>query len=354
MTEKLPSSIPLTQRAVIFKKHSGKLELKSIEVQSPKANELLINVKFSGVCHSDLHAWKGDWPTKTKLPLVGGHEGAGIVVAMGASVRGWKIGDYAGIKWLNSCCMSCEQCELSNEPNCAYADISGFTRDGSFQQYATADAVQAARIPPGTNLAEVSPVLCAGITVFKALKTANLTAGNWVAISGACGGLGSMAIQYAKAMGYSVVGIDSGAEKEHLFNDLGGDVFLDFRKSENLVQEVINATGGGAHGVLNLSASENAINTSVRFCRANGVIVLVGIPSGATCVSEVFEHVVKSIKIVGSSVGNRADTREALDFYSRGLIRPAIKVVGLSQVPQIFKKMDNGEIVGRCVVNTGE
>lgn len=245
MTEKLPSSIPLTQRAVIFKKHSGKLELKSIEVQSPKANELLINVKFSGVCHSDLHAWKGDWPTKTKLPLVGGHEGAGIVVAMGASVRGWKIGDYAGIKWLNSCCMSCEQCELSNEPNCAYADISGFTRDGSFQQYATADAVQAARIPPGTNLAEVSPVLCAGITVFKALKTANLTAGNWVAISGACGGLGSMAIQYAKAMGYSVVGIDSGAEKEHLFNDLGGDVFLDFRKSENLVQEVINATGGG-------------------------------------------------------------------------------------------------------------
>ncbi|SCV06244.1 LANO_0H25268g1_1 [Lachancea nothofagi CBS 11611] len=344
--------IPDVQKAVIFQRHNGELEYKDIEVPLPKSNELLINVKYSGVCHSDLHAWKGDWQSETKLPLVGGHEGAGVVVAMGENVRGWKIGDYAGIKWLNSCCLSCEQCELSNEPSCPEADISGYTRDGSFQQYATADAVQAARIPAGTNLAEISPVLCAGITVYKALKTAHLNAGNWVVISGACGGLGSMAIQYAKAMGLRIVGIDGGFEKERLFKELGGEIFIDYTKCKDIVREVISVTHGGAHGVINVSVSEVAIQASTEYCRANGTIILVGIPSGSKCISDVFNHVVKSIKIVGSSIGNRADTREALDFYLRGLIRPSIEVMGLSQLPEIFDRMEKGLIAGRCVVDT--
>ena len=111
------------------------------------------------------------------------------------------IGDLAGIKWLNGSCMSCELCESGHESNCEHADLSGYTHDGSFQQYATADAVQAARIPKGTNMAEVAPILCAGITVYKALKEADMRAGQWVCISGAAGGLGSLAVQYAKAMG---------------------------------------------------------------------------------------------------------------------------------------------------------
>ncbi|CCF59176.1 hypothetical protein KAFR_0G01420 [Kazachstania africana CBS 2517] len=346
--------IPKTQKGVIFYENGGKLEYKDIPVPTPKANELLINVKYSGVCHTDLHAWKGDWPLDVKLPLVGGHEGAGVVVAMGENVRGWKIGDYAGIKWLNGSCMSCEYCELSNESNCPEADLSGYTHDGSFQQYATADAVQAAKIPQGTDLAQVAPILCAGITVYKALKSANLSAGEWVAISGACGGLGSLAIQYAKAMGYRILGIDGGDEKAALFKELGGEVFIDFTKTKDIEAAVIEATNGGAHGVINVSVSEAAIESSTRYVRSNGTCVLVGLPGGAYCKSEVFSHVVKSISIVGSYVGNRADTREAIDFFTRGLVKAPIHIAPLSAVPEIFEKMEKGQIVGRYVVDCNQ
>nr|CAA45739.1 Alcohol Dehydrogenase II [Kluyveromyces lactis] len=347
-------SIPETQKGVIFYENGGELQYKDIPVPKPKANELLINVKYSGVCHTDLHAWKGDWPLPTKLPLVGGHEGAGVVVAMGENVKGWIIGDFAGIKWLNGSCMSCEYCELSNESNCPDADLSGYTHDGSFQQYATADAVQAARIPKGTDLAEVAPILCAGVTVYKALKSADLKAGDWVAISGACGGLGSLAIQYAKAMGYRVLGIDTGAEKAKLFKELGGEYFVDYAVSKDLIKEIVDATNGGAHGVINVSVSEFAIEQSTNYVRSNGTVVLVGLPRDAKCKSDVFTQVVKSVSIVGSYVGNRADTREALDFFARGLVHAPIKIVGLSELADVYDKMVKGEIVGRYVVDTSK
>ncbi|GAV53250.1 hypothetical protein ZYGR_0AI05340 [Zygosaccharomyces rouxii] len=347
-------SIPKTQKAIVFEENKGKLEYKDIPVPTPKPNEILIHVRYSGVCHTDLHAWKGDWPLPTKLPLVGGHEGAGEVVAIGSNVKNWKIGDLAGIKWLNGSCMSCEYCEKSNESNCAQADLSGYTHDGSFQQYATADAVQAARIPPGTNLAEVAPILCAGITVYKALKSAELKAGEWVAISGAAGGLGSLAVQYAKAMGLRVLGIDGGPGKEELFQSLGGECFIDFTKEADIVDAVLKATNGGAHGVINVSVSEAAISASTKYVRSCGTCVLVGMPAGAICKSEVFDQVVRSTKIVGSYVGNRADTREALDFFARGLVKAPITVVGLSTLPEIFEKMEKGLIAGRYVVDTSK
>lgn len=348
------TSVPKTQKGVIFYENNGPLEYKDIPVPTPAPNELLINIKYSGVCHTDLHAWKGDWPLPVKLPLVGGHEGAGVVVGMGSTVKNWKIGDYAGVKWLNGSCMTCEECELGNESNCPQADLSGYTHDGSFQQYCTADAIQAAKIAPGTDLAEVAPVLCAGVTVYKALKTANLSAGEWVAISGAAGGLGSLAVQYAKAMGYRVLGIDGGDEKAKLFKELGGEYFIDFTKSKDIIAEVIEATNGGAHGVINVSVSEGAISASTKYARSNGTVVLVGLPAGAYCKSEVFNQVVKSIKIAGSYVGNRADTREALDFFNRGLVKAPIKVVGLSTLPDIYDKMIKGQIVGRYVVDTSK
>ncbi|QEU61854.1 hypothetical protein KDRO_E07370 [Kluyveromyces lactis] len=348
----LATSVPETQKGVIFYENGGKLEYKDIPVPKPKPNEILINVKYSGVCHTDLHAWKGDWPLATKLPLVGGHEGAGVVVAMGENVKGWEIGDYAGIKWLNGSCMSCEYCELSNESNCPDADLSGYTHDGSFQQYATADAVQAARIPKGTDLAEVAPILCAGVTVYKALKSANLKAGDWVAISGAAGGLGSLAVQYAKAMGYRVVGIDGGEEKGKLVKQLGGEAFVDFTKTKDMVAEIQEITNGGPHGVINVSVSEAAMNASTQFVRPTGTVVLVGLPAGAVIKSEVFSHVVKSINIKGSYVGNRADTREAINFFANGHVHSPIKVVGLSELPKVYELMEQGKILGRYVVDT--
>ena len=346
--------IPKTQKAVVFETSGGKLEYKDIPVPKPKSNELLINVKYSGVCHTDLHAWKGDWPLDTKLPLVGGHEGAGVVVGMGDNVKGWEIGDYAGIKWLNGSCLNCEFCEQGAEPNCPQADLSGYTHDGSFEQYATADAVQAARIPKKADLAKAAPTLCAGVTVYKALKTAQLKAGEWVCISGAGGGLGSLAIQYAIAMGYRVIGIDGGAEKGEYIKSLGAEAYIDFTKEKDIVEAVKKATNGGPHGVINVSVSEKAINQSVEYVRPLGKVVLVGLPAGSKVVAPVFDAVVKSVEIKGSYVGNRKDTQEALDFFARGKVNCQIKIVGLSELPEVFKLMEEGKILGRYVLDTSK
>ncbi|KAG7834689.1 hypothetical protein KL919_002449 [Ogataea angusta] len=348
------TSIPKTQKAVVFETNGGPLLYKDIPVPQPKPNEILVNVKYSGVCHTDLHAWKGDWPLDTKLPLVGGHEGAGVVVAKGSNVTNFEIGDYAGIKWLNGSCLGCEFCQQGAEPNCPDADLSGYTHDGSFQQYATADAVQAAKIPKGTDLAEVAPILCAGITVYKALKTAELSPGQWVAISGAGGGLGSLAVQYAVAMGLRVLGIDGGDEKAKLFKSLGGEVFIDFTKEKDIVAAVQKATNGGPHGVINVSVSPAAISQSCQYVRTLGKVVLVGLPAGAVCESPVFEHVVKSIQIRGSYVGNRQDTAESIDFFVRGKVKAPIKIVGLSELPKVFELMEQGKIAGRYVLDTSK
>jgi propanol-preferring alcohol dehydrogenase len=346
--------IPETQKGCIFYENGGPIEYKDIPVPKPKATEILIKVLYSGVCHTDLHAWKGDWPLAVKLPLVGGHEGAGVVVAKGENVTSFEIGDYAGIKWLNGSCMGCEFCMQGAEPNCAKADLSGYTHDGSFQQYATADAIQAAHIPKGTDLAGIAPILCAGVTVYKALKTADLRAGQWVAISGAGGGLGSLAIQYAKAMGLRVLAIDGGDDKDKLCKDLGAEVFIDFMKTKDIVADIVKATDGGAHGVINVSVSEKAIAQSCQYARTLGKVVLVGLPAGAKINTPVFDAVVKSIEIKGSYVGNREDTAEALDFYIRGLVHSPFKIQGLSELPQVFDDMAQGKILGRVVLDTSK
>ncbi|SCV01486.1 LAME_0G16512g1_1 [Lachancea meyersii CBS 8951] len=348
------TNIPTTQKGVIFYEHGGQLHYKELPVPKPKPNEILVNVKYSGVCHTDLHAWKGDWALPVKLPLVGGHEGAGVVVAKGENVTNFEIGDLAGIKWLNGSCMSCELCEQGHEPNCEHADLSGYTHDGSFQQYATADAVQAAQLPEGTDLAQVAPILCAGVTVYKALKTADVKPGQWVAISGASGGLGSLAVQYAKAMGLRVLGIDGGDDKKKLFHSVGGDVFIDYLKSKDLVYDIQEATQGGPHSAINVSVSEAAISLSAQYVRPCGTVVLVGLPAGAYVKSDVFSHVVKSISIKGSYVGNRVDTREAIDFFTRGLVKSPIKIIGLSQLPKVYGLMEEGKILGRYVVDTSK
>lgn len=208
---------------MIMEEAGGEIKYKKIPTPTPGPTDVLVNIKYSGVCHTDLHAIKGDWPIPTKVPLVGGHEGAGIVVSRGELVtdEDCKIGDAVGVKWLNDSCLSCTFCQQSDEPLCLTPKLSGYTVDGSFQQYCVASAKHVAKIPQGVPLDEVAPVLCAGITVYKGLKESGARPGQTVAIVGAGGGLGSLAQQYAKAMGLQVIGIDSGEDKQKLTEGWG-------------------------------------------------------------------------------------------------------------------------------------
>ncbi|KAJ5149164.1 hypothetical protein N7448_000742 [Penicillium atrosanguineum] len=324
--------------------------------QVPGPDEVLVKIRYTGVCHTDLHAMKGDWPIPLKMPLVGGHEGAGVVVAKGEMARGIEIGDHAGIKWLNGSCLACEFCKTGDEPLCAGQQLSGHTVDGTFQQYAIGKAAHVSKLPKDVPLDAVAPILCAGITVYKGLKESGARPGQTVAIVGAGGGLGSLAQQYAKAMGLRVIAIDGGDEKRSMCESLGAETFVDFTKSKDLVADVKAATpeGLGAHAVILLAASEKPFQQAVDYARPRGVIVAIGLPAHAFLKAPVFDSVVKMINIKGSYVGNRQDGVEAVDFFARGLIKAPFKTVPLEKLPEVFELMEQDKIAGRYVLEIPE
>lgn len=345
--------IPKEQWAQVLEQKGGSVQYKKIPVPTPGSDEVLINIKYSGVCHTDLHAINGDWPLDTKMPLVGGHEGAGVVVARGELVKDVEIGDHVGLKWLHGSCMSCEQCRQSNESLCSDASLSGYTVDGSFQQYAVGKAAHVARIPKDCDLAGVAPILCAGLTVYKALKSSGVRPGQSVVIAGAGGGLGVFAVQYAKAMGLRVTALDGGDEKRKVCTELGADTFVDFKTSTDIVGDIKKATHGlGPDGVLLLAASEKPFQQASQYVKSKGTIVCVGLPANAFIKAPVFDTVVREINIKGSYVGNRQDTAEAIEFYRQGLIKAPFKIVGLSELQEVYDMMIAGNIAGRYVVDT--
>ncbi|KAL1957677.1 hypothetical protein VTO42DRAFT_5654 [Malbranchea cinnamomea] len=350
------SSIPETQWAQVCLKVGGPLEYKQIPVPKPGPEDVLVNIKYSGVCHTDLHAVKGDWPLASKMPLVGGHEGAGVVVAKGDQVTEVEVGDHVGVKWMNGSCLSCDYCEASEEPLCAKVSLSGYTVDGTFQQYCIAKGSHVSPIPKHVSLEEVAPVLCAGITVYKGLKESGARPGQMIAIVGAGGGLGALAQQYAKAMGLRVIAIDAGDEKKQLCEQLGAEYFVDFTKSSDLVKEVQTHSpdGLGPHAVLLVAANEKPFQQAAAYVRPRGTIVAIGLPAHAQIKAPVFDTVVKMISIKGSYVGNRRDSKEAIDFFARGLIKVPFKTVPLSELPKVFELMEQGKIAGRYVLKMPE
>ncbi|KAM4067562.1 alcohol dehydrogenase groES-like domain-containing protein [Hirsutella rhossiliensis] len=346
--------IPTEQWAQVVEQTGGPVVYKKIPVPQPGLDEVLVNVKYSGVCHTDLHAMLGDWPIPTKLPLVGGHEGAGVVVARGDLVDDIDLGDHVGIKWLNSSCLNCAFCNQADEPLCRKALFSGYTVDGTFQQYAVVKAAHVARIPKECNLEAVAPILCAGITVYKGLKESAARPGQCVAIIGAGGGLGTLAIQYARALGLDVIAIDGGDEKRKLCLELGAAVFIDFLTSNDIVADVKAASldGLGPHAILLIAAEEKPFQQAAKYIRPRGTIVCIGLPHDAMFSAPVFDTVINMVSIKGSYVGNRADTAEALEFFRKGLIHTPYKTIGLSNLQDVYQMMQENKVAGRYVVDT--
>ena len=224
-------------------------------------------------------------------------------------------------QWINGTCLACDFCQRSDEPLCAQALLSGYTVDGTFQQYCIAKAAHVARIPKECDLEAIAPVLCAGITVYKGLKESGARPGETVAIVGAGGGLGSLACQYAKAMGLRVIAIDGGNEKKEMTAKLGAESYVDFMSSKNVVSDVKAATpdGLGPHAVILVAVNEKPFQQAAEYVRPRGTVVAIGLPAGAYLRAPVFESVIKMITIKGSYVGNRADSAEAIEFFRRGV-----------------------------------
>src|SRR5690625_3975287 len=204
-----------TRKCAVVNELGGKLTIEEQEVPTPGPFDALVKVKYSGVCHTDLHAAHGDWPVNPAPPFAPGHEGVGEVVAVGDRVTRVKVGDIVGNAWLASACGECEFCEEGWETLCPNQENSGYSVDGSFSQYMLVDSRYCPRIPDAVDLAAAAPILCAGVTVYKGLKVTDTKPGDWVLISG-IGGLGHIAVQYAVAMGRRVVAIDIDDDKLQL------------------------------------------------------------------------------------------------------------------------------------------
>jgi propanol-preferring alcohol dehydrogenase len=336
-----------TMKAAVVRGFGKPLVIEQLPIPSPGPTEVLVKIVATGVCHTDLHAADGDWPIKPKPPFVPGHEGTGIVAACGAGVRNLKEGDPVGIAWLHDACGACEHCITGWETLCEAQHNSGYSTNGSFAEYAIGAAGYVAKLPEKPDFIALAPVLCAGVTTYKGLKETEARPGEWVAISG-IGGLGHMAVQYAKAMGLHVVALDVTDEKLTLARNVGADVAVN-AKSPDAAEQVIKATGGGAHGVLVTAVSPAAFSQALRLARRRGTVSLVGLPPGEFP-TPIFDVVLKRITIRGSIVGTRMDLAEALAFASEGKVRTHIHRAELDDINKIFSALKTGTVDGRVVI----
>lgn len=339
--------MPATMKAAVVRAFGAPLRIEELPVPAPGHGEVLVKIIASGVCHTDLHAADGDWPVKPVPPFVLGHEGAGIVAALGRGVHGLKEGDPVGIAWLHNACGECEYCQTGWETLCERQHNSGYSVNGSFAEYAIGKAAYVARLPHKPCFAELAPILCAGVTTYKGIKEADVKAGEWLAVSG-IGGLGHIGIQYAKAMGLHVAALDVADDKLALARSLGADLAVDATSPDD-VARMMRETGGGAHGVLVTAVSLPAFRQALRIVRRKGTISLNGLPPG-DFPTPVFDVVLKRITIRGSIVGTRRDLAEALAFAAEGKIRPHIHTARLDGINDIFQRLKNGAVDGRMVM----
>lgn len=339
-------SLPRTMKAAVVPALGRPLEIREVPVPEIGPGQVLMRVRASGVCHTDLHAAEGDWPVKPTAPFIPGHEGVGEVAAVGPGVTHLKEGDRIGAPWLHTACGRCEHCVGGWETLCESQQMTGYTVDGAYAQFVRADADYVGLLPDGLDFGPAAPVLCAGVTVYKGLKETESKPGDWVAISG-IGGLGHMAVQYAKAMGLNVVAVDIHDDKLALARSLGADLAFNAVEQDPVTE--LQKLMGGVHGVLVTAVSNAAFAQAVGMLRRGGFMSLVGLPPGDFPLP-IFEIVLKRITVRGSIVGTRNDLREALAFAGAGKVASHFSWDVLENINAIFARMKAGQIDGRVVL----
>lgn len=337
-----------TMKAAVVRTFGKPLTIEQVPIPTPKAGEVLVKIRATGVCHTDLHAAEGDWPIKPSPPFIPGHEGAGVVAAVGAGVKSLKEGDPVGIAWLHDACDACEFCITGWETLCESQNDSGYSLDGTFAEYAIGSAAYVARLPARVDFAAMAPILCAGVTTYKGIKETEARPGEWLAVSG-IGGLGHIAIQYARAMGLHVVALDVTEEKLALARKLGAELAVN-AKDPDAAEQVVKLTGGGAHGVLVTAVSPAAFSQAIRLVRRKGTISLNGLPPGDFA-TPIFDVVLKRITLRGSIVGTRKDLAEAIQFATEGKVQAHIHKAKLEDINRVFADMKAGKVDGRIVID---
>jgi len=337
-------------QAAVLTEYGKPLVLESVPAPDPSVGEVLIEVLACGVCHSDLHIADGDLPgfrAVTKRRVIPGHEVVGRVLRCGPTVTELQVGDRIGVPWLYRACGKCEQCQEGTENLCRHeAAVTGMTVDGGYAQFMCANAAYAVRIPDTLRDEEAAPLLCAGVTSYRALKKARVAAGQRVAIFG-IGGLGHLALQLARAMGAEVFALDVSEEKLAFAHELGAEHVLNVADPDTLK----SLRGrGGVHAAVVTSAAQAAYAAALKSLRPDGTLCVVGLPA-EPLQFQALALVGAEAHIVGSAVGTRADLRAVLDLADKGHLRCRVEVRSLSQVNEVLAAMRRGAIQGRVVLD---
>ena len=335
-----------TMKAAVVHTFGQPLQIEEVPIPEVQPGQILVKVVASGVCHTDLHAADGDWPVKPSLPFIPGHEGVGYVAAVGAGVRLVKEGDRVGVPWLHTACGHCEHCITGWETLCDGQQMTGYTVNGGYAEYVLADPGYVGQLPANVGFSEIAPVLCAGVTVYKGLKVLDCKPGDWVAISG-IGGLGHLAVQYARAMGFHVIAVDIDDAKLALATRLGADMVIYAARQDPVLE--VQRSLRGAHGVLVTAVSRPAFAQALGMLHKRGTMSLVGLPPGDFALP-IFDVVLNAKTVRGSIVGTRKDLQEALAFAGEGKVHTIYAEDRIDNINAVLDRMRRGAIEGRIVM----
>jgi alcohol dehydrogenase, propanol-preferring len=334
-------------KAAVVRQFGQPLVIEERPVPEPGPEQITVRMVASGLCHTDIHAAHGDLPVKPVPPFVPGHQGVGTVHAIGAGVTRLTEGDVVAVPWLGHACGTCQYCLTGWETLCLSQRNTGYSVDGGYAEYFLAEAAFATKVPMGVNPFEAAPLTCAGVTTFKAVKVGNVRPGDLVAISG-IGGLGHLALQYAKIFGGTVAAIDVTDEKLQLAKELGADLVIDARTEDPA--SVLRAHGG-ADVAVGLAVSDQSFAAAYAGLRRGGRLVLVALPADGTLSLPVFDTVLNGKSVLGSIVGTRADLDDVFALHAAGRTRVIYETRPLLGVNEAIEEVLAGKAKARLVLH---
>jgi propanol-preferring alcohol dehydrogenase len=332
-------------RAAVVRSFDQPLTIEDRPTPQPGPGEVRVRLETSGLCHTDIHAAHGDWPVKPNPPFVPGHEGVGIVDALGAGVEAPAVGTRVAVPWLAWACGECEWCVKGWETLCPHQQNMGYSRDGGYADYVVASARFVVAVPDGIDPLDAAPLTCAGVTTYKAVKVAEVRPSDVVAVFGV-GGLGHLAVQYAAIAGGTVVAVDLHDEKLEMAGRLGALRTVNAATDDPVarLQEL-----GGADAAIVTAVSPAACEQAFRSLRRGGHLVLVGLPADNAMQLPIFETVLQGITVTGSIVGTRLDLAEVFELHAAGRTKVVRTTRHLEDVNDAMKAVEHGDIDARVV-----
>lgn len=334
-------------KAAVVTDFTQPLEIQDLPIPEPGPGQVLVRMEACGLCHTDIHAAHGDWPVKPSPPFTPGHEGVGIVERIGPDVTARQVGDRVAIAWLGHACGSCSYCIRGWETLCESQQNSGYSIDGAFSEYAVADADYVVAVPDGISPTDAAPLTCAGVTTYKAIKVAHIEPTERVAVFGV-GGLGHLAVQYARLVGGTVIGVDVEEEKLALARELGADHTVNARTTD--VVAALEELGGVDVAVV-LAVIPEVFEQAFASLRRGGRLVCVGLPpeTDGPMSLPIFPTVLKGISVIGSIVGTRQDLAEVFELHAQGRTRVVAETRKLDQVNEAVEEVLSGRATARLV-----